>query len=217
MSRDAPSAGGDDRTIVRPEVSRASAPQVSDPATTEEAGPRVRVSEPTVFAFRGPGIAGSEARAGSAERTVIAGADWPGSTAGAAAPAAVHSAPLRGSERVDALFANPFESCPHPRPLMALAAPALLALGRLRVASPGFPDGELMAGFAAAIRAFEAGSAAAGFSGEQARMARYVLCETVDDVAGHRPGADVAAWRDKGMLAAFFGLRNGGAAIWRAG
>jgi type VI secretion system protein ImpK len=52
-----------------------------------------------------------------------------------------------------------------------------------------------------AIRAFDRQIAQADVLPADARMAKYALCETADDIVLNLPGIDKSAWTSNGMLA----------------
>src|SRR5215218_3139057 len=95
-------------------------------------------------------------------------------------------------------------------PLLRSAGPLLLLLGRLRVALSRGSPAHLMEQVAAAIEDFEKEVRAFGISEHQARVAKYVLCATADDIVQNIPAEDRHVWTQYSMLARFFGERTGG-------
>ena len=93
--------------------------------------------------------------------------------------------------------------------MMRAAAPLLLLLGRLRANMVQTTFAELMEQVAEAVQDFERQGRSNGFSAEQVRAAKYVLCATADDIAQHMPG-DRQLWTQYSMLSRFFGERTGG-------
>jgi type VI secretion system protein ImpK len=99
---------------------------------------------------------------------------------------------------------------PHENPIMRAAGPLLLLLGRLRVALTRASFGHLMEQVAAAIEDFEKDIRVAGVDEKQARVAKYVVCATADDIVQNLPGDDRHLWTQYSMLSRFFGERIGG-------
>jgi type VI secretion system protein ImpK len=95
-------------------------------------------------------------------------------------------------------------------PLLRSAGPLLLLLGRLRVALLRGSPAHLMEQVAAAIEDFEKEVRASGVSEHQARVAKYVLCATADDIVQNIPAEDRHVWTQYSMLSRFFGERIGG-------
>lgn len=99
---------------------------------------------------------------------------------------------------------------PNENPIMRAAGPLLLLLGRLRVALSRGSPAHLMEQVAAAIEDFEREVRASGISEQQARVAKYVLCATADDIVQNIPAEDRHVWTQYSMLSRFFGERIGG-------
>lgn len=89
-------------------------------------------------------------------------------------------------------------------PLIAAASPLLLLLGRLRQSTVEADQPRLASVVADAIRAFDRQIAQADVLPADARMAKYALCETADDIVLNLPGIDKSAWTSNGMLSRFF-------------
>ena len=105
---------------------------------------------------------------------------------------------------------------PGNNPLTAAAAPLLLLLGRLRLASVEAQASRLIDHAADAISEFERRVADEGVPANEARIATYALCETVDDIAQNLPGSDRKAWKESGMLLRFFEARTSGVGFFEA-
>lgn len=132
--------------------------------------------EPTV-------LAGIPADGGWSQSTVIAGAA---------------SVPLAATSLAD-VFAAPDARAGSSGPLMAAAAHVLLPLARLQVEQPGGVHASVLhERFRAALENFDGAAATAGLPPGDARLARRSLAAAVDDVVGHLPSVDPAAWRKMG-------------------
>ena len=99
---------------------------------------------------------------------------------------------------------------PNENPILRSAGPLLLLLGRLRVALSRASFSNLMEQVAAAIEDFEKDIRAAGIPEQQARVAKYVLCATADDIVQNIPSEERHVWTQYSMLSRFFGERIGG-------
>ena len=95
-------------------------------------------------------------------------------------------------------------------PVVNAASPLLILLGRLRQMVVDVDAVPLMQHVARAISEFEKAVVAKGVSSEQARVAKYALCATADDIVQNLPGADKHVWLQYSMLAQFFGQRTSG-------
>jgi type VI secretion system protein ImpK len=116
------------------------------------------------------------------------------------------SVPLPRAEdlRFDELAAQ------HENPVMRAAGPLLHLLGRLRVAMLRASFASLMEQVAAAINFFESEIRSAGVPGEQANVAKYLLCATADDIVQNIPTEDRHIWTQYSMGSRFFGERIAG-------
>jgi len=89
-------------------------------------------------------------------------------------------------------------------PLMAAAAPLLSLFGRLRQSTVQADQKQLAVHIAEGIRAFDRQIAQVDVLPADARIAKYALCETADDIVLNLPGIDKPGWASSGMLAQFF-------------
>ncbi|MCT7374157.1 type IVB secretion system protein IcmH/DotU [Chelativorans salis] len=102
-------------------------------------------------------------------------------------------------------------------PFIAAAAPVLVILGRLQLASSTNADQAALAErIARAIQDFEHRISDAGLSDEDIRMAKFALCETADDVIAHLPDTDPKGWKEHAMLPRFFHLTAFGTGFFQA-
>lgn len=132
---------------------------------------------------------------------VGAGEEWIASPAPQAPTA---GAARRALARIDELFA------PNANPIMRAAGPLLLLLGRLRAAILHARFASLMDQVAQSIQKFERDVYDAGVPDDQAKMAKYILCATADDIVQNIPAEDRHEWSRYSMLSSFFGERVGG-------
>lgn len=109
-----------------------------------------------------------------------------------------------------ALNAEEHGVVPSANPIMAAAAPLLVLLGRLRMMIIDVQAVPLMTNVANKIQAFERNVLAAGVDPTDARIAKYALCGTADDIVQNLPGADRHVWLQYSMLAQFFQVRTSG-------
>jgi len=98
----------------------------------------------------------------------------------------------------------------HENPVMRAAGPLLHLLGRLRVAMLRASFASLMEQVAAAINFFESEIRSAGVPGEQANVAKYLICATADDIVQNIPTEDRHVWTQYSMGSRFFGERIAG-------
>ncbi len=110
----------------------------------------------------------------------------------------------RALARIDELFA------PNANPIMRAAGPLLLLLGRLRAAILHARFASLMDQVAQSIQKFERDLYDAGVPDDQAKMAKYIVCATSDDIVQNIPADDRHEWSRYSMLSSFFGERVGG-------
>lgn len=102
-------------------------------------------------------------------------------------------------------------------PFIAAAAPLFIILGRLQLApSIGTDLAALAECVARAVQDFEHRISGADLPDEDVRMAKFALCETVDDVIAHLPGSDRREWREHAMLPRFFHSTGFGTGFFQA-
>jgi type VI secretion system protein ImpK len=94
--------------------------------------------------------------------------------------------------------------------LLEAAGPILLLLGRLRVSLMRANFANLMGQVADAIEEFEHKIRGASVPENQARLAKYALCATADDIVQNIPSEERHYWAQYSMLSKFFGERTGG-------
>lgn len=99
---------------------------------------------------------------------------------------------------------------PNTNPLLKAAGPLLLLLGRLRANLSRAPATQMIGQVGETIEAFDHEVRAAGFTAEQTRTAKYIICAFADDIVQNIPGEDRHVWTQYSMLSRFFGERTGG-------
>jgi type VI secretion system protein ImpK len=109
-----------------------------------------------------------------------------------------------------ALSAEDRATVPSVNPIMAAAAPLLVLLGRLRMMIIDVQAVPLMTNVANKIQDFERKVLEAGVDPQDARIAKYALCGTADDIVQNLPGTDRHVWLQYSMLAQFFQVRTSG-------
>lgn len=178
--------GRGDRTIIRP-------------------NPAGRRPAPAAAPTPPPASPASPARTPAPAPAIAAppGDDWVAAPEAAPRPA---EAPARRA----VVLKRDIVVAPHENPIMRAAGPLLLLLGRLRVALSRAPFAHLMEQVAASIEDFEKDIRAGGIPAEQAKVAKYIVCATADDIVQNIPGDDRHVWTQYSMLSRFFGERIGG-------
>lgn len=94
--------------------------------------------------------------------------------------------------------------------MLRASAALLLMLGKLRAGLVRAQSARIMEDVARAIDRFEADMNGAGYSADQAQVAKYALAATADDVVQNIPVDDRRLWTQYSMLSQFFGERTGG-------
>jgi type VI secretion system protein ImpK len=127
-------------------------------------------------------------------------------------PSATGGVPRSQEDPLARAFPRPRDALPVPSksPIIDAAGPLLLLLGRFRANINRLPSAALMEQVAQTIQDFEQEVRALGFSAEQARVAKYALCATTDDIVQNVPVEDRRIWTQYSMLSRFFGEGRGG-------
>ena len=179
--------GPDGKTVVKP----ARAPGRRGGVDPAPAPPRNRKADPTVL------LAKLVRRAGmgvAIARTMLA-RDQPEGASTGDRRALTLDRLLEADDQVDYRTANP---------MLAGAAPVLMLLGHLRQIPVEVQADRLAAHLATMMQDFDRKIAHAGVGEADGRIALYVLCETVDDIAQNLPGFGPSEWLPQGMLSRFF-------------
>jgi len=114
---------------------------------------------------------------------------------------------LNASDGVDYGAANP---------IIVAAAPLLMLLGHLRLMAVERQAEPLAEHVAELIEEFDRKIAKTDVSEEDARISKFVLCETADDIIANLPGSNHDFWAQHGMLSQFFQLKPTGAGFFQA-
>ncbi|MCO5066558.1 MAG: type IVB secretion system protein IcmH/DotU [Rhizobiaceae bacterium] len=101
-------------------------------------------------------------------------------------------------------------------PLIAAAAPLLILLGQFSRSPPDVEPQALADRLAELVDDFELAVTRSDVHEGDGRVARYVLCETIDDMVQALPGIGPATWMPMGMLARFFRTDAAGAGFFDA-
>lgn len=101
-------------------------------------------------------------------------------------------------------------------PIMVAAAPLLMLLGHLRTVTVETDAAPLAQYVASSIEEFEWKAADAGVAEEDARIAKYALCETADDIIANLPGVGPDIWAQHSMLSRFYGIEVPGNGFFEA-
>lgn len=212
--RDDPS-GSDGKTVIRgrPDRREKSKTLVDSARVTPVENPDATVFDPgaagsaweasgTVI-FQGTVFSAAGDQAGS-EAMPLAGSD---ASRGRAAPTISQEKLFEARARIDYAAANP---------LIRAATPVLMFLGDLRLIPVEIQRASLADLLARGVQDFEIRVAEAGVAAEDGRIAKFVLCETADDIIGNLPGMDVDEWGAQGMMARFFQAGSAGAGFFLA-
>lgn len=101
-------------------------------------------------------------------------------------------------------------------PILAAAAPLLMLLGQLRLMPVERQAASLAEHMAETIEAFDRAIAKAGIGEEDARIAKFALCETADDLIGNLPWPSKDSWLQHSLVARFFHTQPTGAGFYEA-
>ena len=133
-------------------------------------------------------------------------APTPGAAANAA-PGFQQDALIDAAEGVQYAAANP---------ILAAAAPLLMLFGQLRLMPVERQAAPLAEHIAEAIETFDRAIAKAGTGEEDARIAKFALCETADDLVGNLPWPSKDSWLQHSLVAQFFHSQPTGAGFYGA-
>ncbi|WP_292530489.1 type IVB secretion system protein IcmH/DotU, partial [Mesorhizobium sp.] len=100
--------------------------------------------------------------------------------------------------------------------MLAAAAPLLMLFGQLRLMAVERQAEQLAEHVAEAIEKFDRTMEKAGVAEEDARIAKFALCETADDLIGNLPWPRTDAWAQHSMLAQFFHVVPTGSGFFEA-
>ncbi|MFD2055370.1 type VI secretion system protein TssL, long form [Mesorhizobium calcicola] len=196
------------KTVIRASPRREQKSPAVPPAQVADGGQPSRVKDSTVFDPVGP-----HTPAGWASGTVIYQGAALGTAAGAGSSAA---APTPAVEQATLLSAAGIVKYSVANPMLAAAAPLLMLFGQLRLISVERQAEPLAQHVADAIEKFDRTVEKAGVPEEDARIAKFALCETADDLIGNLPWPKSDDWAQHGMLRQFFHTETTGTGFYEA-
>ncbi|TIP89022.1 MAG: type VI secretion system protein TssL [Mesorhizobium sp.] len=196
------------KTVIRaPRRAEKPAPAPHRPVPDDGQPGSSRVKDSTVF---DPSV-GRHAPPGWTSGTVIYQAADPGAAAAngsfAAAPGIQQDILLQATDGVKYSAANQ---------ILAAAAPLLMLFGQLRLMPVERQAEQLAEHVAEAIEKFDRTMEKAGVAEEDARIAKFALCETADDLIGNLPWPKTDAWAQHSMLSQFFHVVPTGSGFYEA-
>lgn len=192
-----------DRTIVRTPQLRPQPSAATENSGSQGGGPvPMPARESTVF---DPGINRQVPPGWSSGTVVFHGSD-PGAVA-EPSPALQQDTLLAAAGGVKYACANP---------IVAAAAPLLMLLGQLRLTPVDRKASSLARYIADAVETFDRAVAKAGVGEEDARIAKFALCETTDDLVGNLPWPKESPWGDHSLVVQFFHTPASGAGFYEA-
>ncbi|MER9326556.1 type VI secretion system protein TssL, long form [Mesorhizobium sp. M0488] len=192
------------KTVIRaaPRRERKPAPVPQEPAA--DGGQPAQIKESTVF---DPGV-GRHTPPGWTSGTVI----YP-SVAAAGASAAASTSALRQETLLNVTDSVRYSAA---NPILAAAAPLLMLFGQLRLIPVERQAEPLAEHVAETIDKFDATLQKSGVGEEDARIAKFALCETADDLIGNLPWPQKGAWAQYSMLSQFFHVEPSGTGFFEA-
>ncbi|TPL79938.1 type VI secretion system protein TssL [Mesorhizobium sp. B2-3-14] len=101
-------------------------------------------------------------------------------------------------------------------PILATAAPLLMLFGQLRLMPVERQAAALAEHIADNIDSFDRATAKAGIAEQDARIAKFALCETADDLIGNLPWPDKHTWLRHSMVMKFFHTQPTGTGFYEA-
>lgn len=101
-------------------------------------------------------------------------------------------------------------------PILGAAAPLLILFGQLRLMPVERQMAPLAEHIAAAVDMFDRAVGKAGIAEEDARIAKFALCETADDLVGNLPWPAKDSWQAHSLVTRFFHARPTGAGFYEA-
>ncbi|UVK44045.1 type VI secretion system protein TssL, long form [Mesorhizobium sp. AR07] len=195
------------KTVIRAKPRREQKSPPAPQVPVADAGQPSRVKDSTVFdpgGGRPPGWAfGTVIYQGAA----LGAAAGTGSSAAAPTPAIEQATLLDAADIVKYSAANP---------ILAAAAPLLMLFGQLRLISVERQAEPLAQHVTEAIEKFDRTMEKSGVPEEDARIAKFILCETADDLIGNLPWPKNDDWAQHSMLGQFFHVESTGTGFYEA-
>ncbi|RWP46178.1 type VI secretion system protein TssL, long form [Mesorhizobium sp.] len=198
------------KTVIRaPRRAEGSAPAPQGPVPDSGQPGPLRAKDSTVF---DPGV-GQHTPPGWTSGTVIyQGAD-PGAATGSGSFAATPKPAIQQEILLNATDGVRYSAA---NPILAAAAPLLMLFGQLRLMPVERQAEQLAEHVAEAIEKFDRTMQKAGVPEADARIAKFALCETADDLIGNLPWPKRDAWAQHSMLSQFFHVEPTGAGLYEA-
>ncbi|MFC3321614.1 type VI secretion system protein TssL, long form [Mesorhizobium cantuariense] len=195
------------KTVIRANPRREQKPAPVQQSVPDSGQPS-RVKDSTVF---DPG-GGRHTPPGWTSGTVI----YQGAAPVAATGAGSASAPRPAIEQEALLNAAESVRYSATNPILAAAAPLLMLFGQLRLIPVERQAQPLAEHVADAIEKFDRMLEKTGVPEEDARIAKFALCETADDLIGNLPWPKGDAWARHSMLSRFFHIEPAGTGFYEA-
>ncbi|MER9970800.1 type VI secretion system protein TssL, long form [Mesorhizobium sp. M0060] len=195
------------KTVIRANPRRAQNPGLPPKEPIADSVSPSQVKDSTVF---DPGI-GSHAPPGWTSGTVL----YQGAPSGAAAKtgAVASRQAIQQEVLLEAADSIKYSAA---NPILAASAPLLMLFGQLRLISVERQAEPLAEHIAEALERFGRTLEKSGVAEEDARIAKFALCETADDLIGNLPWASKDAWAQHSMLLRFFHVEPTGAGFFEA-
>ncbi|CAH2395350.1 type VI secretion system protein TssL, long form [Mesorhizobium ventifaucium] len=141
---------------------------------------------------------------------------YQGADPGAAAATGSFAAPNSAIQQDILLHATDSVKYSAANPILAAAAPLLMLFGQLRLMAVERQAEQLSEHVAEAIDKFDRTMEKAGVPEEDARIAKFALCETADDLIGNLPWPQTDSWAQHSMLSQFFRVVPTGSGFYEA-
>ncbi|MBZ9776991.1 type VI secretion system protein TssL, long form [Mesorhizobium sp. CO1-1-8] len=196
------------KTVIRATPRRERKPAPVPPEPTGDNGQPSQIKESTVF---DPGV-GRHTPPGWASGTVIY-QGTPSVAAGSGASAAAPTSALRQETLLNVTDSVRYFAA---NPILAAAAPLLMLFGQLRLIPVERQAEPLAEHITEAIDRFDRALEKARVAEEDARIAKFVLCETADDLIDNLPWPRKDAWAQHSMLSQFFHVEPTGTGFFEA-
>ncbi|UCI07111.1 type VI secretion system protein TssL, long form [Mesorhizobium sp. B1-1-8] len=204
-SKDDPSAPPD-KTVIRAPRRRPSAASPASDAAQPKPSP---ARESTVF---DAGV-GRQMPPGWSSGTVVYQGAAPAAAAVAGCPAAAQTPAVLQQSLLDAADGVKYAAA---NPILGAAAPLLMLFGQLRIIPVEKQAAPLAEHIAAAVDMFDRAIGKAGIAEEDARIAKFALCETADDLVGNLPWPKQDAWARHSLVKQFFHPKPTGSGFYEA-
>ncbi|PTE10901.1 type VI secretion system protein TssL, long form [Mesorhizobium helmanticense] len=197
------------KTVIRPRPRREqkSAPVAQEPVPGGKQHSPVKDS--TVF---DSGV-GRHPPPGWTSGTVIYQGETPGAAAGAGSFAATPKLAMQQGILLDAADSVSYSAA---NPILAAAAPLLMLFGQLRLLPVKRQAEPLAEHVADELEKFDRTMEKAGVPEEDARIAKFALCETADDLIGNLPWPKSDDWAQHSMVSRFFHVEPTGTGFFEA-